>query len=249
MNKLLGLIILTCAILVIQPAAAAEIRVAAAASLSDALRALDAAYRERHPQMQLVPNLAASGTLARQIVAGAPADLFISADRQWMDHLVTEKRIVPGTVRVLAQNSLVFLGRSDQTVRSLADLPGLQRIALCSPGSSPAGRYTEQALKKAGLYPVLQQNKRLVLAKDVLQARMYAERGEVDGAFVFRTDALLAKQARILFEVPADLHEPVLYPVGLTPEGARRAEVQEFFKFLASPEAGRILAGFGFLLP
>jgi molybdate transport system substrate-binding protein len=164
--------------------------------------------------VQLVPNFAASGTLARQIGAGAPADLFISADRQWMDHLVSEKRIVPGTVRVLAQNSLVFLGRPGGSVRSLADLTSLQRIALCSPGSSPAGRYAEQVLKKAGLYPDLQQNKRLVLAKDVLQARLYAERGEVDGAFVFRTDALLAKQARILFEVPADLHEAVAYPVG-----------------------------------
>lgn len=249
MNKLLGLLMLACAVLATQPAAAAEIRVAAAASLSDAVRALGAAYRERHPQVQLVPNFAASGTLARQIGAGAPADLLISADRQWMNHLVTEKHIVPGTVRVLAQNSLVFLGRSDQKVGSMEDLPGLQRIALCSPGSSPAGRYAEQALKKADLYPVLQQNKRLVLAKDVLQARMYAERGEVDGAFVFRTDALLARQARILFEVPADLHEPVLYPVGLTPAGARRHEVQEFFKFLASPEAGRILAGYGFILP
>jgi molybdate transport system substrate-binding protein len=249
MNKLLGLLILTCVVLAVQPVAAAEIRVAAAASLSDAVRALGAAYQKKHPQVRLVPNFAASGTLARQIVAGAPADLFISADRQWMDHLVSEKRIVPGTVRVLAQNSLVFLGRPGGSVRSLADLTSLQRVAICSPGSSPAGRYAEQTLKKAGLYPGLQQNKRLVLAKDVLQARMYAERGEVDGAFVFRTDALLAKQARILFEVPADLHEAVVYPVGLTPAGAQRAEVQEFFKFLSSPEAGRILADYGFILP
>jgi molybdate transport system substrate-binding protein len=229
------------------PASAGEIRLSVAASLTDAINEICADYSRAHPGTTCLPNYGASGTLAKQIAAGAPADLFISANPKWVDFLVGENWIAADTVRILAANTLVFVGPKGRA-SSLADLPKLKRIAIGSPRSVPAGQYAEEAMKKAGVYDTLAAAGKLVMAQDVRQALVYADRGETEGAFVYRTDALLAREAVILFEVPKEYHSPVTYPMALTDSGRANPEAQAFFRFLRSAEAGKVLTKFGFVL-
>ena len=110
----------------------------------------------------------------------------------------------------------------------------------------PAGEYAEKALQASGVYQQLRDENRLVIAKDVRQALMYAERGEVEAAFVYRTDALLAREAVVLYEVPQVLYPSVTYLVGLTAEGTKNREAEEFFADLMSSETTIILTKYGF---
>lgn len=229
------------------PSLAAEVHLSVAASMTDATRELTAAYQKKNPGVAFLPNFASSGALAKQISQGAPADIFISANPKWMTYLVEKEKLIPAEqVRTLAYNTLVFVGKRGVPVTGLADVAKLQRIAIGSPRSVPAGQYAEQALKAADLYPQVQG--KLVFAQDVRQALVYADRGEVDGAFVYRTDALLAQSAVILLEVPQELYAEVTYPMGLTLQGAGKPEAVAFFEFLSSGEATEILMKYGFVV-
>jgi molybdate transport system substrate-binding protein len=228
-------------------AVAGEIRLSVAVSLTDAINEICADYARAHPGTTCLPNYGASGTLAKQIAAGAPADLFLSANPKWVDFLVGEKRVAADTVKILASNTLVFVG-SKGRASALADLPKLKRIAIGSPRSVPAGQYAEEAMKKAGVYDTLAAEGKLVMAQDARQALVYADRGETDGAFVYKTDALLAKEAVILFAVPKEFHSPVTYPMALTDSGRANPEAMAFFAFLQSPQARAILSRYGFVM-
>lgn len=228
---------------------AAELRISVAASMADVFRELIGAYSKDNPGVTIRPNFGPSGGLARQITLGAPADLYVSANPKWMRSLIDEGRVVPESAVTLVYNSLVFIGLPNKDISSLEGLIGLGRIALGSPGSVPAGQYAKQAMTKAGLYEKLFTGGKLVMAKDVRQALIYADRGEVDGAFVYRTDALLAKQATILFEVPQDLYDRVTCPAALTVEGAGRQEARDLFAYVTSDAAGRVIERYGFTLP
>lgn len=160
-----------------QPAQAATVRLSVAASMTDAFKALAAAFDANHPGITVLPNFGSSGSLAKQIALGAPADLFISANPKWMDYLVREKKVAPATVRIFAYNTLVVVGRQTTPITSLADLLKFDRIAIGSPGSVPAGQYAEQAMRAAGVYKKLLKMDKLVMAKDVRQALIYAARG------------------------------------------------------------------------
>ena len=245
LSGLLAVVVL----LMTSPLLAREVRISAAASLTDALKELVAVYRREHRDATILPNFASSGALAKQLVAGAPADIYISANPKWLEYLQQQGLIALGSEQILVHNRLVFVGLPGNQARLLEDLPALQRIALASPKAAPAGKYAEQALMAAGLYPQLQAGGKLILAKDVRQALIYAERGEVDGAFVYRTDALLAKQGEILFSVPQNLYPQVSYPAALTLAGLNNPPAQSFFHFLFSAQAQQILASYGFLIP
>ena len=229
------------------PAVAETIRLSAAASLTDALKEIVAGYQESSPENKVLPNFASSGALAKQIAAGAPADIYISANPKWMQHLRQQGLIAASTEGILVQNSLVFVGMPGGA-RTLHDLIPLERIALGSPASVPAGKYAEHALRKAGLYTQLQHAGSLILAKDVRQALLYADRGEVDGAFVYRTDALLATQAQILFAVPQELYPHVVYPAALTKAGMGNNAINEFFAYLFSQPAQQVFKEYGFVI-
>jgi molybdate transport system substrate-binding protein len=163
-----------------------------------------------------------------------------------MQYLVEQGRIAPGQTTTLAYNTLVFVGRPGLQVAHLGDLTRLQRIALGSTKSVPAGQYAEQALQAAGLTEQL--TGKLVLAQDVRQALVYADRGETDGAFVYKSDALLATEAKILFEVPQTLYDQVTYPLGLTQQGAGNLEAVGFFDFLQTAAARAVLLKYGFVV-
>lgn len=240
------LVFLVCAALAATPAWAGEINVSAAASLKNVLGELTATYERTHPKAVIRNNLAASGTLAKQIENGAPADIYISANQKWLNYLENKELLDNASIGVFAHNTLVFVGIGDRQVRGMQDLPVLNRIAIGSPKSVPAGEYARSALEKAFLLPSL--TGKLVMGKDVRECLMYAERGEVDGAFVYKTDALLAKRARIVFTVPQELYPPIVYPMALTKTGAGKPEAVAFYRFLRSDAARRVISRYGFLL-
>lgn len=233
-------------ILTSSAALAGDLNISAAASLREAVDELANAFTRKHPSVRILKNLGASGALAKQIENGAPAHIFISASMEWVDYLKGKKLVDSSTTGTFAYNTLVFVGTGTQKIVEMKDLVKLRKIAIGSPKSVPAGEYAVDAIKKSGLEKELAG--RLVMAKDVREAMKYAELGEVDGAFVYRTDALLlGKQTRILFTVPAGLHDRVTYPMALTSAGAGKKEAREFLEFLRSTEARNILAKYGFL--
>lgn len=229
--------------------AADEIRISVPASMTDAVKELIAQFSASDGHAKVVPNFGPSGALAKQIIEGAPADLFISANQKWMTYLRDEKAIDLASEKILAVNTLVFVGAKNPAITTLTDITGLRQIAIGSPKSVPAGEYAAQAMEKAGIYKQLQESQKLVMAKDVRQSLAYADRDEVDGAFVYKSDALLATQAVILFEIPQDLYDKVTYPIALTTDGAQKKEAVAFYTFLTSPEAMKVFLKYGFNAP
>jgi len=230
-------------LLLATPVLAGNVNLSVAASLKEVINELSDGFAKTHPGVKFLKNYGASGQLAKQIESGAPSDLFISANLEWMDYLKNRKLADSSSIATFTYNTLVFAGLPGKA-SSMKDLLKLERIAIGSPKSVPAGEYAMEALKKAGLDKQLE--KKLIMAKDVRECLMYAERGEVDGGFVYRTDALQAKQAKILFTVPQELYQRVVYPMSLTATGTKNSDAVAFFSYLHSAEAKSVLAKHGF---
>jgi molybdate transport system substrate-binding protein len=163
-----------------------------------------------------------------------------------MDEYLKNKKLVDtGSISTFTYNTLVFAGAAGKA-SSMQDLLKLEKIAIGSPKSVPAGEYAMEALKKGGIDKQLE--KKLVIARDVRECLMYAERGELDGAFVYQTDALQAKQAKILFTVPQELYTRVTYPMGMTTAGLKNADARAFYRFLQSEVARTALRKYGFAI-
>ena len=225
------------------PALAGDVSLSVAASLKEVINELSGSFAQKNPGVRFLKNYGGSGQLAKQIESGAPADIFISANREWMEYLAQRKLVHTASVSTFTYNTLVFAGAPGKA-SSLQDLLKLERIAIGSPKSVPAGEYAMEALKKSGLDRQL--GKKLIIAKDVRECLMYAERGEVDGAFVYKTDALQAKRVKILFVVPQELYQRVSYPGALTVGGAQNKDAAAFFAYLQGNEAKSVLAKYGF---
>jgi molybdate transport system substrate-binding protein len=227
-------------------AMAGQVNLSAAASLKEAINELADKYVAAHAGTSVVKNFGASGALAGQIENGAPADIFISASSDWIEYLMNRKMLDASSRRNFAYNALVFAGTTTKKVSGMNDLTKLDRIAIGSPKSVPAGEYAMESMKNSGLDQKLAS--KLVMAKDVRECLTYAEMGEVDGSFVYRTDALQAKKAKILFVVPEKLHSRVVYPMALTPGGAANTDAKAFFAWIQSGNAKSILKKYGFVL-
>ncbi len=228
------------------PVKAGELNLSVAASLKEVINELTASYTAKHPSTIFLKNFGASGALAGQIENGAPADLFISANNQWMDYLKEKKVVDTNSEKNFAYNALVFIGTTSNNVSSMNDLPKMNKIAIGSPKSVPAGEYAMSAITKAGIEQKL--SGKLVMAKDVRECLMYAELGEVDGAFVYKTDALQAQKAKLLLTVPQKLYSRVSYPMAMTVRAAQNAEAKAFFAYLQGKEAKSVLGKYGFIL-
>jgi molybdate transport system substrate-binding protein len=229
-----------------RPGFAGQVHLSVAASLTDAVNEIVESYQKIHPHVKLLANHGGSGALAKQIENGAPADVFISANLEWMEYLRANGRVAPESIGAFAYNTLVFVGADNGKAATMQDLPRLERVAIGSPKSVPAGQYAVRALENAGIAGRMEG--KLVMARDVRECLVYAERGEVDGAFVYRTDALQARHAKVLFVVPKELYPRVTYPMALTVAGSRSADAVAFFRYLRGETARAILARYGFSL-
>ncbi|MFD0589078.1 molybdate ABC transporter substrate-binding protein [Paenibacillus sp. GCM10027627] len=230
---------------------AVELTVSAAASLTEALNELKEKYEAQNEGVTLLFNYGASGALQQQIEQGAPADLFISAALKNMDALV-EKGLVEKDNRVnLLSNELVVVSPKDSALKIASNEDLLQdtvaKIAIGIPESVPAGKYAEEALKKAGLWDKLQPKS--VQAKDVKQVLQYVETGNVDAGFVYKTDALSSDAVQIAFQVDAASYSPILYPIGIVKASKHQTEAKALYDYLQGEEAQGVFAKYGFGAP
>jgi molybdate transport system substrate-binding protein len=237
----------------VQPApviGAQELTVSAAASLTNAFPEIGKGFEEKHPGTQVIFNFAASGPLLQQIAKGAPVDVFASADQKTMNQAQEKGLIIPASRKDFASNTLVLIVPQDSklTLSGLKDLApaAVRRVALGNPASVPVGRYTQEALTKAGLWEALQP--KLILGESVRQVLDYVSRGEVDAGFVFATDAAIAKgKVKTVIEVQG--HQPIVYPVAIVSASPKKELAQGFLSFLSTPESVEILKKYGFGQP
>jgi molybdate transport system substrate-binding protein len=226
--------------------------VLAAASLQEALgEAADAWARQRHPRPVL--SFAGSSALARQVEAGAPADLFISADEAWMDHIDQRGLLASGSRRVIAGNRLVLIAPLDSPVTlriakgfPLARALGAGRLAMADPAAVPAGRYGLAALEALGVWAVVEP--RVVRSENVRAALALVERGEAPLGIVYATDAAASRKVRVVGVFPASSHPPIRYPAAQL-KTAKAKDASAFLAFLGSRQARVILARHGFSVP
>ncbi len=242
----IGIAVIGCLLLGFGPVRADSLHISVCASMTDAIEELAADFSTLHPEHTIRINIGPSGALAKQIEQGAPADLFISANSDWMDYLVEKKLIGQSSRTVLARNRLVFVSRQQRPNLSPDSLTSLDRIAIGNPAHVPAGQYAKLALEKLGLYDGLRDQQKLVLAKDVRQALIYADRGIDDGAFVYATDARLSRNTTVHFTVDSALHAPISYALGLTAGALDNSLALDFHDYLKGPESAAVLSRYGF---
>lgn len=231
-------------------AAAQQITVSAAASLTQAFREIGQAFEAARPGATVRLNFAASGVLIQQILQGAPVDVFASADAQTLERGVQARVIDPATRRDFAGNAVVMIGplRGSPPLGSIADLarPDVRRVAIGKPATVPVGRYTRQALEVAGAWAAVEP--KVVYGDNVRQVLDYVARGEVDAGFVYRTDAVWMSD-RVRVVLTASGHEPVTYPVAVVTDSREQALARAFVDFLLAPTAQAILRRHGFAAP
>jgi molybdate transport system substrate-binding protein len=233
------------------PAEAVELTISAAASLTDALKEIQTAYRTKAKNTKLNFNFGASGALQQQIEQGAPADLFLSAAVKNMKALVDKQLIESGKQKNLLTNELVVVVPVDgkATIGSEADLtkPEVLHLAIGIPESVPAGSYAKEALTYSKLWDGLQS--RIVQGKDVRQVLQYIETGNADAGFVYKTDALTSQKVKVAFAVDSKSYQPVEYPIGLVKATKHSKEAEDFYNYLQSKEALDVFVKFGFSIP
>jgi len=238
------------ALLLVQ-AAQADTTVFAAASLSDVLKQVGDAYNASTGH-RVIFSFAASSLLARQIESSPGADIFISADTEWMDYLDKRGLIVHGARIDLLGNRLVLIAPVESKV-ALVLKPGLNllsaldggRLALADPSSVPAGKYAKAALTTLEVWDAVENQ--IAPAENVRVALAYVARGETPLGIVYATDAKAEPKVRIVAEFPENTHPPIVYPAALTKDAG--AEARMFFAYLSSERARILFETAGFAPP
>jgi len=253
MNRLAGLLVAFAVSLAAVPAPTAaqdkSLTVFAAASMKNALDEIDAAYTAK-TGVRITVSYAASSALAKQIEQGAPADVFISADADWMDYATSKKTINESSRVNLLGNSIVLIAPKDSKVDNvsigpgfdLAKLAGYGRIATGDVKSVPAGKYGKAALEKLGAWQAAEP--KFAMAESVRAALTLVARGEAALGIVYSTDAKVEPGVKIVGTFPADSHPAIIYPVAATTNA--KPGTTDYLAFLRSTAAKTILEKYGF---
>jgi molybdate transport system substrate-binding protein len=251
-KKILGCLTLIACLAGAQALAAVEekpsIMVFAAASLTNVLQELGDGFT-KDSAIPVRFSFAASSALARQIENGSRADVFFSADLEWMDYLQTRKLIQSGSRQEALGNQLVLVAPLDSKI-SLKIAPhfplgkslGKGRLATGDPDSVPVGRYAHEALAKLGVWDEV--SARLVRADSVRSALAFVDRGEAALGIVYATDALIDNKVRLVDTFPADSHMPIIYPVSLT--AGAKPEAAKFIAYIRGPAGDMAFRHAGF---
>ena len=233
----------------VSAAAAEKLTVFAAASLKNALDAANAAWT-RESGKEAVASYAASGALAKQIENAAPADIFISADLDWMDYLAKKNLIKADTRTNLLGNRIVLVAEKDKAkpveIKQGFDLAGLLgdgKLAMGEPKSVPAGKYGMAALEKLGVWTSVET--KVAGAESVRAALALVSRGEAPYGIVYQTDAAADKGVAIVGTFPAESHPPIIYPVAILAE-SRSPDAAAYLDFLKSDKAAAFFTAQGF---
>ncbi|EKN3598988.1 TPA: molybdate ABC transporter substrate-binding protein [Yersinia enterocolitica] len=231
-------------------AMAADITVFAAASLTNALQDIAVQYK-KEKQVDVVASYASSSTLARQIEQGAPADLFISADQQWMDYAIDKQQMVANTRYTLLGNELVLIAPKDSKITKVAidkktDWKKLLeggRLAVGDPDHVPAGIYAKESLENLGAWATLAPE--MARANNVRSAMALVERAEAPLGIVYGSDAIASDKVKVVGVFPEASHKPVEYPMAIV-KGHENPTVTAFYDYLKSPAAAVIFEKYGF---
>ncbi|SMC97452.1 molybdate transport system substrate-binding protein [Desulfocicer vacuolatum DSM 3385] len=201
--------------------------------------------------IKAVTSFASSSTLARQIDKGAPAQVYISANKKWMDYLEKQALIEPGTRFNLLSNRLVLIAPHDSTLSDvtiekgfpLATLIGSGHMAMGDPDHVPSGIYGKKAMENLKVWESVKN--KIVRSKDVRAALALVARGEVPVGQVYATDAAISAKVKTIADFPVDSHPAIVYPAAII-AGQKTPEARAFLLFLSSPEAGNIFKKYGF---
>ncbi|EKN4033213.1 molybdate ABC transporter substrate-binding protein [Yersinia enterocolitica] len=231
-------------------AMAADMTVFAAASLTNALQDIAVQYK-KEKQVDVVASYASSSTLARQIEQGAPADLFISADQQWMDYVIDKQQMVANTRYTLLGNELVLIAPKDSKITKVAidkktDWKKLLeggRLAVGDPDHVPAGIYAKESLENLGAWATLAPE--MARANNVRSAMALVERAEAPLGIVYGSDAIASDKVKVVGVFPEASHKPVEYPMAIV-KGHENPTVTAFYDYLKSPAAAVIFEKYGF---
>jgi molybdate transport system substrate-binding protein len=228
---------------------AAEVNVYAAASLSDVMQQIATNY-EKASGDRLVFNFGGSSFLARQIVEGAPADVFFSADEAKMDGLQVKGLILPETRKSRLSNQLVIVTAADgaPAIKSPADLagPAVKRVALADPKSVPAGIYAKEYLEKLNLWTAVEP--KVVPTENVRAALAAVESGNVEAGIVYKTDVTRTRRVKIAYEVPMGDGPAISYPLAIVKNSPQPEAATRFVKFLESDAAAKVFETNGFVV-
>jgi molybdate transport system substrate-binding protein len=227
-----------------------SLTVFAAASMKNALDEIDAAFTAKSG-VKVAASYAASSMLAKQIEQGAPADIFVSADTDWMDYATAKKTINDATRVNLLGNSIVLIAPKDSKIDNvtigagfdLARLAGDGRIATGDVKSVPVGKYAKAALEKLGAWQAAEA--KFAMADSVRAALTLVARDEAVLGIVYATDAKIEPGVKIVGTFPADSHPPIIYPVAATTTA--KPEASDYLAFLRSPAAKAVLEKYGFV--
>jgi molybdate transport system substrate-binding protein len=243
---------LTCLLSLLSPPAVAQdkpLTIFAAASMKNAIDDIGAAFTKA-TGIKTVASLAASSALARQIEQGAPADVFASADLDWMDYLAQRKLIKADSRVNLLGNRLALIAPKDSKIGAvpigagfdLGSLLGSSRLVVADVRAVPAGKYAKAALEKLGAWQGVES--RLAMAENVRAALLLVARGEAPLGIVYETDAKIDKNVKIVGRFPEDSHPPIVYPVALTTNA--RPTAARYLDFLRSGTAKAVFETYGF---
>lgn len=229
----------------------AALTVASAISMGDAMEEISAAYTTETGE-KIRHTFSGTNVLARQIEAGAPIDVFVSADTATMDGLVAKRLIEEETVRVIASNELVVVftkvGEKEISLKSVQVLTFMNiRIALADPDSVPAGIYAKKWLIAEDVWEEMQRS--FIRVQNVRAALVAAENGDVNAAIVYRSDAASSKKVNIALVADPAKTGAIKYPAAIVASSAQQAEAKRFLKFLTSAEALAIFTKHGFGKP
>jgi molybdate transport system substrate-binding protein len=232
------------------PAAAQELVVSAAASLTNAFNDVKAEFERINPGVRVTPNYASSGALFRQIEQGAPVDVFASANPKWMNDAVSAGFALESDVVVFAQNTLVLaVPAANQAAVSGADdlkQDRVQRIGVGTPETVPAGAYAKSSLQGLGMWDELQP--KMIFAEHVRQVLDYVQRGEVDAGLMYATDAAQGGE-RVKAVATLPLPKSVTYPIAPINKSEQPELAKKFIQFILSDHGQEILARHGFSRP
>lgn len=225
----------------------AEITVAAAASLTDAFKAIAQSYEKKNPDTKVNLTFASSGILLQQLRYGAPIDVLATADEQTMNDAQNFSLIQKQTRTDFTHNRLVLISpmNSKVVVKNLSDLKqnDIQHIGLGNPAHTPAGRYAQAVLEKQGLWNTIQP--KVVYTQNVRQALDYVARGETEVGFVFSSD-ILSQKTKVRALLPVPTLTPINYPVAVTKTSKEAKQAQQFISYVKSVEGQKILRQYGF---
>jgi len=243
---------LTLVLLLAAPVSAQELTLSVAISMKEAVEEISRLFTKTHPGLTIRHNFGASGDLQKQIEAGAPVDVFVSAAARQMDELETKRLIVAASRRAFARNALVAIAPADSRVdlsrpAALVD-PKVTRIAIGNPKTVPVGQYAEESLRALGLWERV--HPKLVFAENVRQVLDYVSRGEVDVGFVYATDAATrAGRVKEVFRPSEDTYRPVVYPAAIVAGSREPALAAAFLDVLGTREGQAVLRRRGFQPP